>query len=40
MPGTDYAALAPDLLTRVGGAGNVRALGGRATPQRIARKHG
>lgn len=38
MPGTDYAALAPDLLTRVGGAGNVRALSHCATRLRFALK--
>lgn len=38
MPGTDYAALAADLLTRVGGAGNVRALSHCATRLRFALK--
>ncbi|WP_315127619.1 beta-glucoside-specific PTS transporter subunit IIABC [uncultured Actinomyces sp.] len=38
MPGTDYAVLAPDLLTRVGGAGNVRALSHCATRLRFALK--
>lgn len=38
MPGTDYAALASDLLTRVGGAGNVRALSHCATRLRFALK--
>ena len=38
MPGTDYAALAADLLTRVGGAGNVRALSHCAIRLRFALK--